>query len=293
MEERYRKHINAGWQEHNIMLDTGINMAYCEGGERTDENRDILLIHGVTDGCVSWSQVAPALAEKGMHCYVIEYRGNGLTDRPDMPEGYTAEIIAEDILSFMKNLGIRRIHTVGHSFGSLITQVLASEAPERIKSATLIDTAVSCGKNPVLTEVIENYGKYFNTAEGEDSNMPEEFIKQWADTSNEDEEFRKATYLHVRDMPSVSWKNLMNGIIKFDGREYLRNIKCPVMVIWGTEDEIFTDKDQAEVRKYLHAPEVRYIDIEGASHNGFWDSLSKADMYAEYIYDFITYNNSH
>lgn len=83
----------------------------------------------------------------------------------------------------------------------------------------------------------------------------------------------------------------MNGIIKFDGREYLKNIKCPAMVIWGTEDDVFTDKDQADVRKYLRSSDVRYVDIEGASHNGFWDSLQKVEIYARYMYDFVTGNH--
>lgn len=291
MEERYRNHIKAGWQEHMIRLDTGINMAYCECGEKSDETKDVLLIHGVTDGCVSWSQIAPLLAEKGLHCYVVEYRGNGMTDKPDMEGGYTAEIIAEDMLSFMKKLGIERINAVGHSFGSLITQALTSKAPEKIITATMIDTAASCGKNAVLTEVIKNYGNYFKDTESEKNNIPEEFIRDWSATSNEDEDFRTATYLHVRDMPAVSWKNLMNGIIKFDGKAYLENMKCPAMVIWGTEDEIFTGEDQEEVKKYLNSPDVRYVNIEGASHNGFWDSLQMAETYAGYIYDFITDNN--
>ena len=32
---------------------------------------------------------------------------------------------------------------------------------------------------------------------------------------------------------------------------------------------------------------MKYVDVDGASHNGFWDSMVMAETYADHILDFI------
>lgn len=273
-----------------VALPTGINMAYYELGDEGKET--VVFIHGVTDGWISWAQVAEYVAKKGYYCIMVEYRGNGRTDSPQQgEEGYTAEIIAKDVMALMDYLNIEKAHVVGHSFGSLISQVLARTASERFKSYVLIDTTVDCSKNPVLNSVIEGFEQLKPLESYDDDDyLPEEFIREWTLTNNEDEKFCQATFEHAKEMPAVAWKNLMRGLIRFNSSSYIGEIKGNILVIWGTNDDIFTEEDQNQVKKGLASSNVRYIDIEGASHNGFWDSLDMAKKYAGHIVDFIETN---
>lgn len=277
--------LTVKWQKHMVRLNTGIEMACYEYGDKSGV--PVMFIHGVTDGCVSWSQMVPEMADKGCYCVVIEYRGNGRTDKPDQGEcGYTAELIAEDIIDFMDKFELPKVHVVGHSYGSLIAQVLAVKAPERFLSYTLIDGAVRCAENSVLLSVINGYDD-FKGVEAYDDYMPETFVREWTDTSNEDENFRKATYEHAHCLPAVAWKNLMRGLIRFDSSEYIHDIKGNVLVIWGTGDDIFTKEDQTQLKAGLIGCDVRYVDVQGASHNGFWDSLNMVKKYAAVIDEYI------
>ena len=284
--ENYQKYIPKDWEKHIEKLNTGIHMAYYECGKK--DGIPLLLIHGVTDGCVSWMQMAPKLAERGYHCYIVEYRGNGATDKPDQGKtGYTAELLADDIMALMDSIGLEKTHVAGHSYGTLISQVLAARYPERFFSYTLIDAAVNCTENPVLKWAVNGEENGFNGVEAYDDFMPADFVKDWTATGNEIEDFRKAAYAHAAGLPAVAWKNLMRGLTDFNSSSFIGDIKGDVLVIWGTEDDIFTADDQKDLKEGLTSCNVRYVDIEGASPNGYWDSLEMAEKYADHIDRFI------
>ena len=103
MSKTYYDYAEVDWEQKYLDLDTGVRMAYYECGPK--DGKTVLLIHGVTDGCVAWAQIAPVLEKAGCHCYIVEYRGNGMTDKPDMgPFGYTGELLADDIIDFIEKL---------------------------------------------------------------------------------------------------------------------------------------------------------------------------------------------
>lgn len=286
MSKSFKEYLDVEWDENRIRLDSGLEMAYCECGPVSGPK--LLLIHGVTDGRVSWAQMAPLLSEKGYHCYIVEYRGNGLTDKPEQgEEGYTAELIAADLCSFLEKLELGPIHVVGHSFGSLISQVLACMVPQICKSCTLIDTAVDCRDNPVLLWVRDGDNQEFLGVNHYTDKLPEQFLKEWTETSNEDAGFRQATYEHARGLPLTAWRNLINGLTHFNNWEHIREITQDVLVIWGDQDTIFLKKDQQQVAEGLVSCNARFVIVEGASHNGFWDSRKMAEVYAQHIHRFI------
>ena len=104
---------------------------------------------------------------------------------------------------------------------------------------------------------------------------------------NESKAFRTAALEHVRQMPMVSWKNLMDGLLQFNSTDFIGDIHGDVLVLWGTEDDIFPKADQDQVKAGLTGCNVKYVDVDGASHNGFWDSMAMAETYAGHILDFI------
>lgn len=286
MSKTYYDYAEVDWEQKYLDLDTGVRMAYYECGPK--DGKTVLLIHGVTDGCVAWAQIAPVLEKAGCHCYIVEYRGNGMTDKPDMgPFGYTGELLADDIIDFIEKLDLQEIHVVGHSFGSLITQILALKIPQRCADYVLIDTAVDCRNNPVILSVRNGDGDGFKGLDHYPDGLPDSFLQEWTAMGNESKSFRAAALEHVRQMPMVSWKNLMDGLLQFNSTAFIGDIHGDVLVLWGTEDDIFPKADQDQVKAGLTGCNVKYVDVDGASHNGFWDSMVMAETYADHILDFI------
>ncbi|TXN26884.1 3-oxoadipate enol-lactonase [Methylobacterium sp. WL30] len=85
-----------------------------------------------------WDAVVPHLADRYR---ILRYdtRGHGGSATRDAP----AEIddLAGDLLALLDGLGIVRIHAVGLSLGGMTMQALASAAPDRVASLTLMATA--------------------------------------------------------------------------------------------------------------------------------------------------------
>ena len=56
----------------------------------------------------------------------------------------------------------------------------------------------------------------------------------------------------------------------------------------GERKTIFSRKPtRIQVKAGLTGCNVKYVDVDGASHNGFWDSMVMAETYADHILDFI------
>lgn len=276
----YKDYVEIPFEEKMIKLDTGINMAYYEFGK--DGGKPLLLIHGITDGCVSWTQMIPHLIEMGYHLYIVEYRGNGMTEKPDADEnGYTAEIIAEDVIDLMDKIGLKEINLVGHSYGSMISQVLMAKYPDRFRTCILMDTGVDC-RGPLITFATEGDGE-FRGMNAYPEYLPEKFCEEWMATTNEDPSFCQAVSAHLKQMPASAFRNLIHGLAHYDGGRWLGKIHGPVSIVWGSEDDVFTAEDQNRVTNALADAEINWIEVTGASHNGFWDSRKRAEEYADII----------
>lgn len=285
----YADYLKTDWTEHFVELSTGIRMAYTTCG--MGDGEPIVLIHGVTDGRVSWSQAAPMLADMGFRVYVPEYRGNGKTDKPEAgPEGYTIEMHVKDMVAFFEAEGIEKAHIVGHSLGSIICQRMNIEYPELVKSTTLIASTVKCMPNEVLTWIVEGDGADFRGVLGYDEEqvLPESFLKEWTENTNECDDFQQATYAHACQIPYKAWHHLMNGLNAFDNREDIGKVSGKVLVIWGTDDTVFPIADQEELKAGLTGCDVTYKNVEGGSHNTHWDSVATCRSMMDMIHEFIS-----
>lgn len=281
--------VDNDWTENFVELDTGIKMCYMVMGP--EDGEPIVLIHGATDSRLSWAQVAPIIAEAGYRVYIPELRGHGKTDKPiEKDEAYTVSEHCDDIINFMDKVGITdEVNIVGHSLGTFISQEIAITHPERAKSITLIATGAKVDYNVMLHWCYYGNDNDYLGVHGYDNEekMPDSFIKDWTYCSNEDEEFCEGIYLHSKQLPYYAWAHIFGGLLHQDNRERLQSVTCPVQIIWGTEDSIFLDTDQDEIKNSLtNSEKVEFVEIKGATHNTHWDSKETANEVAQLILDF-------
>jgi pimeloyl-ACP methyl ester carboxylesterase len=115
-------------------------------GQRTQPERAVVLVHGLTASHREWVELGPALAAQG--CYVIapDLRGRGLSAKP--PHGYGAVFHADDLLTLSDALNLPTVNVVGHSLGAFVAMYLAALYPSRIGKIVLVDAG---GKVPADT----------------------------------------------------------------------------------------------------------------------------------------------
>ena len=65
----------------------------------------------------------------------LDYRGTGDSDKPDMP--YSTELLAQDVIAVLDELGIDRADVYGTSMGGRVAQQLAPRHPHRVAALVL------------------------------------------------------------------------------------------------------------------------------------------------------------
>ena len=117
-------------------VDTPVgSIRYAKRGEGGDA---VILVHGFGGDLDNWLFNIDALAAKAT-VYALDLPGHGQSAKSVPETGL--EGLAKGLLGFMDALGIERAHLVGHSMGGAISMLAALEAPERVQSLTLIDSA--------------------------------------------------------------------------------------------------------------------------------------------------------
>ena len=258
-----------------LELSTGICMKYIDTGNLSGPQ--LLLLHGYTDTSRSFQLLIDDLQRAHGNVRIIapDLRGHGESSMPDpilcksAPEKcFTPKLFAQDVIDLMDQLCIDKIHVAGHSMGSIITQELALNYPERIASITLIGTFVN-GKDSdvihdfLISELIET--DYRCIIEEKDKgvwptdaytvlplNMGEKiktYLKEnWVVETSAAEDFLEAVFPETLKIPLGTWIGVIKSLGDIDYRAALEGLKIPTMILWSTQDVITTSKDQEQVK---------------------------------------------
>jgi 3-oxoadipate enol-lactonase len=99
----------------------------------------ILMVHGNAESGLSWFGWVPPLARE-FRIVRPDTRGYGAST--PMPRGFawSLDVIVDDHLALMDQLGIERFHLVGAKLGGTIGRHFAARAPDRVKTLTVVGT---------------------------------------------------------------------------------------------------------------------------------------------------------
>jgi len=220
----------AGPQNRSVeVAGAAINyLAMGEGGV------PVVFLHGFGGDLNIWMFNQPELAA-ARTTYALDLPGHGASAKP-VADGSAAGL-ARTVVGFLDALGIGKAHLVGHSLGGAIALAAALDAPGRVASLSLIDSA---GLGP---EIDIGYIEGFIAATGRRDLKPQ-LEKLFADPS-----------LVTRDMIDdvLKYKRL-DGVdaalrtiaaAAFPGgrqavvlRERLGEIAAPIQVVFGAKDRI-------------------------------------------------------
>ncbi|MEW9671425.1 alpha/beta fold hydrolase [Ammoniphilus sp. 3BR4] len=119
----------------NTVTVNGFKMAYEKHG---DGESSLLLIHGNLASKRWWNLVKEPLAEC-FTVFMVDLRGCGQSEKP--PAGYSIWQYGDDVLAFIKRMGLERLSVVGHSMGGAISMDIASKNPELLEKLILLNPA--------------------------------------------------------------------------------------------------------------------------------------------------------
>ena len=95
----------------------------------------VLLLHGFPDNPHTFSDQLRVLADAGYRAIAPTMRGYEPSSQPD-DQDYRIGTMARDVLAWIDDLGVDKVHLVGHDWGAAATYVAGALAPERFHSLT-------------------------------------------------------------------------------------------------------------------------------------------------------------
>ncbi len=96
----------------------GVRLAYREVGA----GRPLVLLHGLTGDATLWLRhgQAQAFAAQGYRVILPDFRGHGSSARPHEADAYPADVLADDGLALVDQLGLDDYDLGGYSLGARI-----------------------------------------------------------------------------------------------------------------------------------------------------------------------------
>ena len=245
--------------QKKVKLDTGITMAYVEAGN-TDAPA-LILIHGFTDTGRVWRFMLQYL-ENDFHIYMPDLRGHGDSDKP-VQNIQTVPEYAEDVIAFMKALGLEGSSVAGHSLGSMTAQAIGYLEPDIASKIMLVETGARMHESPAdFLEMLAMYDGLGIEPELTMDDAPELFPLYDSFVCKD-----HVTYFieHAKDIPRHVMSASLKGMYQGDNTRLLQFITADVAVVWGTDEYCFTEEYLNEMKEYL--PDAEYIIYEGATHD--------------------------
>lgn len=100
----------------------------------------VVLLHGFPTDRTSWQRIEEHLHHAGARTWAPDLRGYSPGARPSGSEAYRLEELVADVIALIDATGHERVHLVGHDWGGAVAWLVAANAPERVRSLTVLST---------------------------------------------------------------------------------------------------------------------------------------------------------
>ncbi len=211
--------------------------------------------------------------EKHFKCIVIDNRGVGKSDQPVGP--YTTQMMAADTIAVMDDAGVNQARVAGISMGGAISQELALNYPERVRSLVLISTWPK----------FNNYAKtvYNNLKKLRLTSRPEDFmelLQLWIFAPPFYEsgmtsliEGQEGAANNDSPQTRAGFEGQLDACTHHDTVSRLAQIAVPTLITVGDQD-IFTPP---EFSRMLHKgiKNSTYVSFPDGGHVHHWEDLRR------------------
>jgi proline-specific peptidase len=217
-----------------------------------------------------------------------DHRGNGRSDRGS-PESWTLDTWADDLFELCNVLGIEHPIVFGGSFGGFVALNYAIRHAEHPTKLILSSTAAHI-------HLERSFAMFERFGGKEARDLAERF---WTNPRDEDfDEYVRVclplytqrpqppeVLLRVTRNIEVAKQFRLSGEMRFDLRDQLQEIRCPVLVMAGVLDPMVTIEDARELAAALPQQRTKFREFENAGH---MLALEQPDAVVDAMIEFIT-----
>jgi len=243
------------------------------------EGEPLLVMHGLFGSLGNWNWHCRQLS-KDFTVYGLDLRNHGAS--PHSEEMDYAHM-AQDVLEFMDDHGLERVHLLGHSMGGKVAMQVALSAPERVDHLVVADIApvtyrgehddIFAGLLAIAVDTLTNRAEADQILAPYE---PDELVRQFLLTNlvkNPEGGFQwrinlpilQSNYERLRQRPTASGP--------FEG---------PTLFIKGALSNYITEKHRDEILARFPHAKVKLI-----MHTGHWLHAEKPQTFHRIVLQFL------
>ncbi len=245
------------------------------------EKECVLFLHGVGGGYQCWKPIYNYLHEKGHSVIALDLRSHGKSGKPIKNNCNMLSII-KDINLILNKEGINKISLVGHSYGTFVAINYYSKFKEKVSNIVLMgshhnpakDNSFKYGLNifmliPKILSLFYKKDKFFEI----------DFSKYKGRSDYDIPKICK----EIISVTPYRYINFASEMSKFNYKDYVDDIKIPLLLIHGTIDICVNKKIPYEFNSEVS--NSRLIYYKGINHH---TPVNCPDDIRVSLFDFFT-----
>ncbi len=270
--------MRADTLEHLVIAAEGMEFRALAAGPT--DGRLVLLLHGFPETSYTWRRQLQALARAGYRAVAPDQRGYSPGARPDAVAAYGMSHLVGDVLAIATALGRERFDLVGHDWGGAVAWVVATAAPTRVRTLTVLSTphyaALAAGRARGGSDQSQR-SSYFT-----DFAAPDAVVRFLADSAAR----LRVIYAHHDPVARQHYLTVfgdsatMRAALAWYGAAFgpgtpgakptatpppPSKIIVPTLYLWGERDSAF-GRETAEASAQFVTGHYRFVVLPGAGH---------------------------
>jgi len=289
-------------------LPNGVDLAYEIHGDPSDPV--MLVILGITDNITDWPRgLYEPLVSAGFCVVRYELRDSGRSTKfeecgiPDlnaareqMDKGvlpaapYTAHDLAEDARLLLEHLGVGSACVVGYSYGALVAQLLAHDAPHAVSALVCLQGSnynpALPPRSPGVEAAMFGATRVYETREEKVQAMIDlRLATNGSVHALGPEEARDSAETSVSRMyyPQGTTRIILSRFATEPVHDKICSVACPALILHADEDPIFSIEHGEDMAARM--PNARLSVLRGAGHN---HPLSLQPVIADHLLAFVS-----
>lgn len=230
--------------------------------EEHGQGEPLLLIMGLGASTLSWAEQIPTFARE-FRVIAFDNRGAVRSDKPAVH--YSIALFADDTAGLMDALAIDSAHVYGQSMGGFVAQELALRHPQRVR--TLILGSTSCGGRHAVAGSPENLAvigmmNVLTPREAAEKGLPLLYSAEFIAGDREALIARSLREAELRAPPDAFGRQVQ-AAIRHNTSDRLAEIRCPCLVITGSDDKIVPAENSLVLGQRIPHAEVAVLPNAG------------------------------
>jgi pimeloyl-ACP methyl ester carboxylesterase len=235
----------------------------------------VLCLHGWLDNAASFTPLAPMLDQ--LDLFALDLPGHGYSEHRHQTARYHFIDYLWDVDALLDALDWEDCHLIGHSLGAAVASVYCAGAPERVRSATLLDGLGPISVSPdsssgrlrrsMLKNRRESRGaRHYASldemiaARRRGSDLSETSARLICERSSRQLE----NGFEWRSDPALNW---VSSLVMTDEQalDFLQNIEAPLLGLMAIPSAPWMSAEKIALRKQA-VPQCNFVEIEGHHH---------------------------